>query len=134
MRYLRFGLLVVVPLLLLSTAALADSETFTIGNPGDYTSVYQVLNGGSNSSVDFFLYDNSGISQWGGDGTGTANSVTASFNLDSSLNPVTSEGTVTFTLNLNGTISASLIDSGGTITGFGYNSLVPDLPESNFSP
>jgi len=41
-------------------------ESWIIGNPGDYTSVYQVLNGGSQSSVDFFLYDSAGA-QWGGD-------------------------------------------------------------------
>ncbi|HUI44254.1 MAG TPA: PEP-CTERM sorting domain-containing protein [Terriglobia bacterium] len=41
-------------------------ESWIIGNPGDYTSVYQVLNGGSQSSVDFFLYDSNGA-QWGGD-------------------------------------------------------------------
>ena len=42
-------------------------ESWTIGNSGDYTSVYQVLNGGAaQSSVDFFLYDSSG-NQWGGD-------------------------------------------------------------------
>ncbi len=38
------------------------TETWTID--GSYSSVYDVLNGGSQSSVDFFLYDSNG-SQWG---------------------------------------------------------------------
>ncbi|HEY6272747.1 MAG TPA: PEP-CTERM sorting domain-containing protein [Terriglobales bacterium] len=41
-------------------------ESWIIGDPGDYTSVYQVLNGGSQSTVDFFLFDSSD-DQWGGD-------------------------------------------------------------------
>jgi hypothetical protein len=31
-------------------------ESWVIGNPGDFTSVSQALDGGSNSQVDFFLY------------------------------------------------------------------------------
>jgi hypothetical protein len=40
-------------------------ESWTIGNPGDYTSVYQVINGAF-SSVDFFLTDSNG--SYGADG------------------------------------------------------------------
>jgi type 1 fimbria pilin len=43
------------------------TETWTIEG-GPYSSVYDVLNGGSQSSVDFFLYDSNG-SQWGADAT-----------------------------------------------------------------
>jgi hypothetical protein len=35
-------------------------ESWTIGNPGDYTSVYQVLNGGV-ASADFGVWDSQGI-------------------------------------------------------------------------
>ena len=46
-------------------------ESWVIGNPGDYTSVLQVLNGGTGAgaqtSVDFFLYDFNGDTQWGAD-------------------------------------------------------------------
>jgi hypothetical protein len=44
-------------------------ESWVIGNPGDYTSVLQVLNGGAGAqtSVDFFLYDFNGDTQWGAD-------------------------------------------------------------------
>jgi hypothetical protein len=38
------------------------SETWTIGNPGDFTSVAQAL-GGTTSTYDFFLYD-SANNQW----------------------------------------------------------------------
>lgn len=41
------------------------TEAWTIGNPGDYTSVWQVLDGGSaQSTVDFLLVDSAG--GWGG--------------------------------------------------------------------
>jgi hypothetical protein len=64
-----------------------------------------------------------------------ADSVTAQFNIDVNGNPVTSQGFVTFTLESNGTIDASLtITNGATIIGFGFNSLTANLPESNFSP
>jgi len=47
-------------------SACGLQESWIIGNPGDYTSVYQVLNGGSSqSSVDFFLLD-SNFNPWGG--------------------------------------------------------------------
>lgn len=39
------------------------TETWTIGNPGDFSSVHQAL-GGNTSSVDFFLWDSQG-NQWG---------------------------------------------------------------------
>jgi hypothetical protein len=45
-------------------SACGLSEAWVIGNPGDYTSVYQAL-GGAQSSVDFFLYDSTG-GQYGG--------------------------------------------------------------------
>ncbi len=48
-------------------SACGLQESFVIGNPGDYTSVWQVLNGGANSTVDFFLYDSAG-GQYGGNG------------------------------------------------------------------
>jgi hypothetical protein len=42
-------------------------ESWIIGNPGDYTSVYQVLNG-SSSSFDFYLLDyDDARSSWGAD-------------------------------------------------------------------
>ena len=64
-----------------------------------------------------------------------ADTVTANFNLDASLNPVASQGTVTFTLNGDGTIAATVsITNGTNIVGFGYNSLAVNLLESNFSP
>jgi hypothetical protein len=64
-----------------------------------------------------------------------ADSVTGNFNLDISLNPIPSQGSVTFTLNGDGTIAAMLsITNGATIVTFGFNSLAGNLPESNFSP
>lgn len=67
--------------------------------------------------------------------TSHADSVNGYFNLDTSLNPVQSAGQVTFTLNGNGTINASLVFQGpGTIQGFGFNSSVVDLLESGFTP
>ncbi len=42
----------------------SSTESFTIGNPGDFTSVFGALNGGSYSTVDFFLQDSNG-DQWG---------------------------------------------------------------------
>ena len=64
-----------------------------------------------------------------------ADSVTAQFTIDVNGNPVTSQGSISFTLEANGTIDASLtITNGANIIGFGFNSATPDLPESNFSP
>ena len=64
-----------------------------------------------------------------------ADSVTGQFTIDVNGNPVTSQGFVTFTLESNGTIDASLtITNGAKILGFGFNSLTGDLPETNFSP
>ena len=64
-----------------------------------------------------------------------ADSVTGQFTIDVNGNPVTSQGSVTFTLETNGTIDASLtITNGANILGFGFNSAAVNLPESNFSP
>lgn len=64
-----------------------------------------------------------------------ADSVTGDFTIDVNGNPVTSQGFVTFTLNPDGSIAASLtVTNGANILGFGFNSLTADLPESNFSP
>ncbi len=132
MRLVRLSLLVFC-LALMSVAAFADTESFTIGNPGDYSSVFQVLGGGF-ATTDFFLLDSNG-SEWGGDATGTASALSADFNLDTSLNPVASQGTVSFTLNGDGTIAAVVSDTNGSIiVGFGYDSATANLPESNFSP
>jgi hypothetical protein len=65
---------------------------------------------------------------------GFADTITAYFNFDSNNNPSASEGQVVFTLNGNGTIAASLVDFNSSINGFGFNSAVANLPESNFSP
>ena len=49
--------------------------------------------------------------------------------------PVPSQGSITFTLNPDGSIAASVtVTNGFNILGIGFNSLTPDLPESNFSP
>ncbi len=40
------------------------AESWVIGNPGDYTSVWQAL-GGTTASVDFFLYDSAGTESGG---------------------------------------------------------------------
>ena len=64
-----------------------------------------------------------------------ADSVTGQFTIDQNGNPVPSQGFVTFTLQSNGTIDASLtITNGATIIGFGFNSLAVNISESNFSP
>ena len=64
-----------------------------------------------------------------------ADSVTGQFTIDVNGNPVTSQGFVTFTLESNGTIDASLtITNGATIVGFGFDSLAVNISESNFSP
>jgi hypothetical protein len=68
-------------------------------------------------------------------GASFADSVTGFFNIDASFNPVAPVGQVTFTLNGDGTIGATLIDYGSsTILGFGFNSAAFNLPESNFTP
>jgi hypothetical protein len=48
--------------------------------------------------------------------------------------PSVSGGTIIFTLNPDGTISASLHSMSGDIGGFGFDSIVANLPEWNFSP
>jgi len=64
-----------------------------------------------------------------------ADTVTGNFTLDTSLNTVPSQGSVTFTLAGDGTIFATLtVTNGNNIIGFGFDSLAVDLPESNFSP
>jgi hypothetical protein len=64
-----------------------------------------------------------------------ADSVTGQFTIDVNGNPVASQGSVTFTLQGDGSIDASLtITNGANILGFGFNSAVANLPESNFFP
>ena len=64
-----------------------------------------------------------------------ADSVTGDFTIDVNMNTVPSQGSVTFTLNGDGSIAASLtVTNGMNILGFGFNSLAINLPESNFSP
>ncbi len=64
-----------------------------------------------------------------------ADSVTAQFDLNTSLQMVPSQGSITFTLNPDGSIAASVtVTNGFNILGIGFNSLTPDLPESMFSP
>ena len=64
-----------------------------------------------------------------------ADSVTGQFTIDVNGNPVMSQGSVTFTLNPDGSIAASLtVTNGANILGFGFNSAAFNLPESNFSP
>jgi hypothetical protein len=64
-----------------------------------------------------------------------ADSVTGQFTIDMNGNTVPSQGSVTFTLNLDGSIAASLtVTNGANIVGLGFNSAAVDLPESNFSP
>jgi hypothetical protein len=63
-----------------------------------------------------------------------ADAVVGDFDLDSGLNPVASQGEVTFSLNPDGTIAATLATYFNGIVGFGFNSLTPDLPESGFLP
>ena len=52
--------------------------------------------------------------------------------LNGALSP--SGGLVTFTLNGDGTISASMVSYGDAVQGFSFDSVLSDLPESNFSP
>jgi hypothetical protein len=61
-----------------------------------------------------------------------ADSIVGNFNLDTSLNPVASRGQVTFTLNADGTIAASLVTN-YEILAFGVDS-VTGFAESGFSP
>jgi hypothetical protein len=63
-----------------------------------------------------------------------ADSIVGDFNLDTSLNMIASQGQVTFTLNGNGTIAASLVTYNNSIIGFGFDSVLVNLPESGFSP
>lgn len=64
-----------------------------------------------------------------------ADSVTGYFTIPLSGPPVASQGSVTFTLESNGTIDALLtITNGANIVGFGFNSAAVDISEMNFSP
>lgn len=63
-----------------------------------------------------------------------ADSLIGNFDLDQNLNPISSVGQVTFTLNPDGTVAASLVSFGNNIEGFGFDSQAVNLPESNFSP
>ena len=64
-----------------------------------------------------------------------ADSVTGNFTIDVNFNMVPSQGSVTFTLNPDGSIAATLtVTNGANILGFGFNSATADLPESGFSP
>ena len=62
----------------------------------------------------------------------SATAVTGNFTIANG-NPSASGGTVTFVLNANGTISASLASTSGSILGFGFDSSSL-LAESGFSP
>ena len=62
-----------------------------------------------------------------------ADSVTGNFLIKNSA-PSSSGGSVIFTLAGNGTVSASLLSTAGGILGFGFDSVVFGLPESNFPP
>jgi hypothetical protein len=63
-----------------------------------------------------------------------ADSLVGNFNLDTSLDPIPSQGQVTFTLNGDGTISASLVTYNYAILGFGFDSVESNIAESGFSP
>jgi hypothetical protein len=63
-----------------------------------------------------------------------AESIVGDFTLDSNLNTIASQGQVTFTLNGNGTIAASLVSYNSNIVGFGFDSVNLNLAESGFSP
>ncbi len=63
-----------------------------------------------------------------------ADSATGQFTISPS-GSVSSQGFVTFTLEGDGSIFASLtVTNGANILGFGFNSATANLPESNFSP
>jgi hypothetical protein len=65
-------------------------------------------------------------------GAARADMLLANFTiLNGSASP--SGGQVTFTLNGDGTIAASMVSAGDSILGFGFDSAASDLPESNFS-
>jgi len=68
-------------------------------------------------------------------GASLGDSTIGYFNLDPSLHTIPAVGQVTFTLNSDGTIAATVISYGpNTIVGFGFNSHIIDLPESGFTP
>lgn len=63
-----------------------------------------------------------------------ADSVSGNFLHENGSPSATSGGSVTFTLNGDGTIAASLTSLDGGIIGFGFDSVNPNLPESGFPP
>jgi hypothetical protein len=67
-------------------------------------------------------------------GTSFADIVVGEFTLDESLNTVASRGEVTFSLNPNGTIDASVTSFVGGMHGFAFDWTVVEGPQSNFSP
>ncbi len=67
-----------------------------------------------------------------GTGAAKADVVIGNFNIENG-SPQISAGTITFTLNGNGTIGAS-VTVGGNIIGIGFDSAVSNLPESGFTP
>jgi hypothetical protein len=69
-----------------------------------------------------------------GAGRTQADSLVGNFDLDSNLNPITSVGQVTFTLNGDDTIAASLVSYVNPIVGFGFDSVGVNVYETNFSP
>jgi hypothetical protein len=63
-----------------------------------------------------------------------ADMLTADFTIDNG-SPSASGGEITFVLNGDGTISADLISTlAGAFEGFGFDSVEPNLTESNFAP
>ena len=64
-----------------------------------------------------------------------ADALVGYFNLDANLNSIAPMGQVSFALNPDGTIAASLNSFGpNTILGFAFNSVGIDLQESSFTP
>ena len=64
-----------------------------------------------------------------------ADTITSTFNYDEkNVYHSTPQGYVTFTLNDNGTIAATLVDFNADIIGFGFDSKTKNLPQSNFLP
>lgn len=70
---------------------------------------------------------------FGGVAQTRADFIVGNFDLNDQLQPITSLGQVTFTLNGDGTIAASLVTNGFLIQGFGVDS-PGGLSQSNFSP
>jgi PEP-CTERM motif len=63
-----------------------------------------------------------------------ADVLSANFTVENS-STVASGGSIILSLDANGTVNATLADmSGSNIQGFGFDSIIENLPESNFSP